>query len=158
MTRGHVILYLLYIKDVPDVKNYFGQNYFGTDEDRFRDESGPGRKGFAPAAIDEFCSSLDGFATLRRFARSSSLRRCRRHFRQRVFFFTHPFPAGGAHFTPGLSRPPEPASPFRGRRKGKNHAKMSRIILFILVLYFKCTSRSRVKSDLSDLQNRLLVW
>jgi hypothetical protein len=50
MTRGHVIVRMLYIKDVPDVKNYFG-----TGRGPFRVcKRTPAEGVFAPASIDEF--------------------------------------------------------------------------------------------------------
>jgi len=50
MTRGHVIVRMLYIKDVPDVKNYFG-----TGRGPFQVcKRTPAEGVFAPAAIDEF--------------------------------------------------------------------------------------------------------
>lgn len=100
MTRGHVIVCLLYIKDVPDVKNYFG-----TGRGPFRVcKRTPAEGVFAPAAIDEFLRILEVLPPPSR---------------QGVFFLTHPLPACRAHFTPGPSRPPEPAGPFRSRRKEK---------------------------------------
>lgn len=57
MTRGHVIVRMLYIKDVPDVKNYFG-----TGRGPFRVcKRTPAEGVFAPASIDEFLRILDGF-------------------------------------------------------------------------------------------------
>ena len=98
MTRGHVIVRMLYIKDVPDVKNYFG-----TGRGSFRVcKRTPAEGVFAPASIDEFLRILETLPP---------------PFQQGVFFLTQPLPACRAHFTPGPSRPPEPAGPFRGRRK-----------------------------------------
>ena len=98
MTRGHVIVRMLYIKDVPDVKNYFGA---GRGPFRVCKRT-PAEGVFAPASIDEFLRILEALPP---------------PFRQGVFFLTHPLPACRDHFTPGPSRPPEPAGPFRSRRK-----------------------------------------
>jgi hypothetical protein len=170
LTKGHVILCLLYIKDVPDVKNYFG-----TGRGPFRVcKRTPAEGVFAPAAIDEFLRietfgnrdpsarwiffdpappklrKTEKFGTAPLFSVTGAkaagqgapknlqglwghdAASCPHNvklrkglaswalpppFRQGVFFLTHPLPACRAHFTPGPSRPPEPASPFRSRRK-----------------------------------------
>jgi hypothetical protein len=75
------------------------------EEDRFGYANGPPPKGFSPLQRStNSCASLEALPP---------------PFRQGVFFLTHPLPACRAHFTPGPSRPPEPAGPFRGRRKEK---------------------------------------
>jgi hypothetical protein len=75
MTRGHVILRMLYIKDVPDVKNYFG-----TGRGPFRVcKRTPAEGVFAPAGIDEFLRILDGFVKSPDAALRFILRHCGVH-------------------------------------------------------------------------------
>jgi len=100
MTRGHVIVRMLYIKDVPDVKNYFG-----TGRGPFRVcKRTPAEGVFAPASIDEFLRNLESVAAA---------------IQARCVLFNTSTPCMSDPFYPRPLPAPEPAGPFRSRRKEK---------------------------------------
>ena len=137
MTRGHVIVCLLYIKDVPDVKNYFGA---GRGPFRVCKRT-PAEGVFAPASIDEFLRILrvnplppggGGFPCA---PVSPAVEKSPPPWRGRVrvggnifeefckslrcVLFNTSTPCMSGPFYPRPLPAPEPAGPFRSRRKEK---------------------------------------
>ena len=112
--------------------------FWNRKENRFGYANGPPPKGFSPLQRStNSCASLEALPPL---------------FRQGVFFLTHPLPACRAHFTPGPSRPPEPAGPFRSRREEKKpHLSIHDHIVYIgLIPRVRRPFRRRIGSKRSS--------
>jgi hypothetical protein len=139
MTRGHVILRTIYIK-----MHRMSRTILEPEKDRFGYANGP---------------PPEGFSSLHQSTNSCScLKRCRLHSGKVCSLLTHPLPPCRTHFTPGLSQSPEPANPFRSRRKEKKPPLDIHDHIVYIGFIFRARSRFGVGSKRSGPQNRPLVW